>query len=333
MGKGRAMGKADEFEIIARYFAPLAVGEPGAFALKDDAAVLGLEPGQRLVITTDTIVESVHFPSDDAPAAIAAKALRVNLSDLAAMGARPRAYTLSLSLPEDWDEGWIAQFALALAAEQAAFDLPLIGGDTVATPGPLSVTVTAFGTVAAGSELRRSDARAGDAVYVSGTIGDAALGLKVVNGDLPDLAPDHARALEDRYNRPRPRVSLGPRLVDLANAAIDISDGLVADLGHVCAASGMTATIVAPRVPLSEAARAAVDADPGLMGAVLTGGDDYELLFTCAPDDTPAVAALSRELDLPLSAIGQVAEGDGGVRVIDADGRDMVLGDTGYRHF
>ncbi len=327
------MGKADEFELIARYFAPLAGDEPGAFALADDAAVLGIEPGQRMVITTDTIVESVHFRSDDPPAVVAAKALRVNLSDLAAMGAIPKAYTLSLALPEDRDEEWVGQFALALAAEQASFDLTLIGGDTVATPGRLTVTVTAFGTLPAGSELRRSNARAGDAVYVSGAIGDAALGLKVLKGELPDLAPEHARALKDRYHRPRPRVSLGPRLTDLANAAIDISDGLAADLGHVCAASGMAATIMAPRVPLSEAARAAVAADPGLMTAVLTGGDDYELLFTCAPDDAPAVAALSRELDLPLTAIGQVAEGDGGVRVIDANGRDMVLGDTGYRHF
>jgi thiamine-monophosphate kinase len=226
----------------------------------------------------------------------------------------------------------VAQFALALASEQASFDLSLIGGDTVATPGPLCISVTAFGTVAAGSELRRSNARAGDAVYVSGSIGDAALGLKVVQGELATLAPEHARILTDRYHRPRPRVSLGPRLVDLANAAIDISDGLAADLGHVCAASHMAATIVAPRVPLSEAARAAVAADPGLMAAVLTGGDDYELLFTCAPDDAPAVAALSRELDLALTAIGQIAEGDGSVRIIDSEGRDMDISEPGYRH-
>lgn len=327
------MGKANEFELIARYFSPLAVGEPGAFALTDDAAVIGLEPGQRLAITTDTIVEGVHFMAGDAPAAVAAKALRVNLSDLAAMGAVPKSYTLSLALPEDRDEGWVAQFALALASEQASFDISLIGGDTVATPGRLSVTVTAFGTVAAGSELRRSDARAGDAVYVSGCIGDAALGLKVVQGELANLAPEHARILTDRYHRPQPRVSLGPRLVDLANAAIDISDGLAADLGHVCAASHMAATIVVPRVPLSEAARAAVAADPGLMAAVLTGGDDYEILFTCAPDDSSTVAALARELNLPLTAIGQVAEGDGSVRIIDGDGRDLDLGEAGYRHF
>ena len=326
------MAKANEFELIARYFSPLSVGEPGAFGLADDAAVIGLEPGRRMVITTDTIVESVHFRSDDPPAAVAAKALRVNLSDLAAMGATPKAYTLSLALPEDRDEGWVAQFALALATEQASFDLTLIGGDTVATPGRLSVTVTAFGSVAGGSELRRSDARAGDAVYVSGFIGDAALGLKVLQGELENLAPKHARNLKDRYLRPRPRVSLGPRLVDLANAAIDISDGLAADLGHVCAASGLAATIVAPRVPLSEAARAAVAADPGLMAVALTGGDDYELLFTLAPGDAQAVAAISRELDLPLTAIGQLGEGNGGVRIIDADGRDMELEEAGYRH-
>ncbi|MCH7485744.1 MAG: thiamine-phosphate kinase [Proteobacteria bacterium] len=319
--------------MIEEIFAPLAPAGAPAFGLSDDAAVYDPPAGRALVITKDVMAAGVHFPAGEDAGLVAQKLLRVNLSDLAAMGARPRAYTLSLALPEDRDEEWVGQFALALAAEQESFDLTLIGGDTVATPGRLTVTVTAFGTLPAGSELRRSNARAGDAVYVSGAIGDAALGLKVLKGELPDLAPEHARALKDRYHRPRPRVSLGPRLTDLANAAIDISDGLAADLGHVCAASGMAATIMAPRVPLSEAARAAVAADPGLMTAVLTGGDDYELLFTCAPDDAPAVAALSRELDLPLTAIGQVAEGDGSVRVIDANGRDMVLGDTGYRHF
>ncbi len=326
--------KADEFELIARHFAPLAAAEPGAFALTDDAAVLALQPGRRLVVTTDSLVAGVHFLPETRAEAIAAKLLRVNLSDLAAMGAKPVAYTLSVALPEDLEDGWLERFAQALAADQASFQVTLIGGDTVATPGPLTLTLCALGTVAEGCELRRSGARTGDAVYVSGTIGDAALGLAALQGGLPELAPELRETLGERYLRPQPRVELGQRLSGLAHAAVDISDGLVADLGHICAASGTGATVEAARIPLSPAGRAAIEADGQRMATVLTGGDDYELLFTAPSGSAAAVAGLSRELDLPLTVIGRINEAKGdGVRVIDENGRRIELAENGYRHF
>lgn len=326
--------KNREFELIARHFAPLSAAEPGAFALTDDAAVLEIEPGRRLVVTTDTMVAGVHFLPENPAGTVAAKLLRVNLSDLAAMGAKPLAYTLSAALPETVEDGWLERFAQALAADQASFQVTLIGGDTVATPGPLTLTLCALGTVAEGRELRRSGARPGDTVYVSGTIGDAALGLAALRGELPGLAPELRQALGERYLRPQPRVSLGQRLSGLVHAAVDISDGLVADLGHICAASGTGATVEAPRVPLSPAGRAAVEADAERMTTVLAGGDDYELLFTAPPECADTLAGLSRELDLPLTAIGRIEETKGGgVRVIDENGRRIELVENGYRHF
>jgi thiamine-monophosphate kinase len=244
-----------EFELIARYFVPLAAGEPGAFGLSDDAAVIAVEPGHRLVVTTDTIVSGVHFLPSDPPDAIAAKALAVNLSDLAAMGARPRAYTLALAMPSDWDgdkaEAWLEDFSDRLALNQREAGVALIGGDTVASPGPLCITVTALGMVREGAELRRSAAHPGDLVCVSGMIGDAALGLKYIAGELPNLPADLGNTLADRYRFPRARIELGRQLVGIGHGVADVSDGLVADLGHICAASNVSAIIDASRVPLS----------------------------------------------------------------------------------
>ena len=322
-----------EFELISRFFAPLAKAEPGAFALTDDAAVLAIEPGHRLVVTTDTIVAGVHFVDTGRPDRIAAKSLRVNLSDLAAMGARPRAYTLCLALPDDIAGDWIGRFAEALAAEQEAFRVTLIGGDMVAIPGPLTLTLCAFGDVGEGCELRRSGGRPGDVVYVSGAIGDAALGLRALRGKLPAIAKHHRQALVERYHLPRPRIELGLRLGGLARAATDVSDGLVADLAHICAASGTAAEVRAAEIPLS-AAVAAAGAE--WISTVLTGGDDYELLFTAPPASGEAVARLARQLKLPLTAIGRLREGGKGkknVRVVDEKGAEIAVLAGGYRHF
>ena len=331
--------KPGEFDIIRRFFAPLAAGAPGALGLVDDAAVLALDAGRRLVVTTDALIAGVHFLADEAPADTAARLLRVNLSDLAAMGARPFAYTLVAALPEAIDEAWLEDFAAALADEQATFGLTLVGGDTVATPGPLALILCALGSVAEGSELTRSGARAGDTIFVSGTIGDGALGLAVLKGGLGSLVAADREALAERFRRPRPRIDLGSRLTGLADAAIDVSDGLIADLGHLCEASRVGAVVRAADVPLSAAGRAAVTADPSLLATVLSGGDDYELLFTGPAAAADRVADLSRELELPLSAIGEIVEAaeagrfGAAVRVLDAAGRAMRLGAGGYRHF
>ncbi|MCK5273223.1 MAG: thiamine-phosphate kinase, partial [Alphaproteobacteria bacterium] len=212
-----------------------------------------------------------------------------------------------------------------------AFDISLAGGDSVSTPGPVTLTVTAMGSVETGRALRRSGAQAGDIVYVSGTIGDGALGLKLLRGDLAGLEQEHADELIGRYRLPRPRVGLGARLARLASAAIDISDGLAADLTHVLEASGVGAEIEAATVPLSAPAAAALRGDPGLMEAILTGGDDYELLFTAAPGYAGRIAALASDISLPLTPIGRITAG-GGLRVMGVDGEAMVFARKGWTH-
>ncbi|MGF1640325.1 MAG: thiamine-phosphate kinase [Rhodospirillales bacterium] len=332
----------NEFELIARYFAPLAAGTPGALGLTDDAAVLKVAGGCGLVVTTDTLVSGVHFLPDDPPETIAAKLLGVNLSDLAAMGARPLAYTMSMALPtaqrDDERCRWLDGFVRGLSARQAEAELYLIGGDTVATPGPLCLTITALGTVVPGTELRRSGARAGDAIYVSGTIGDATLGLRALAGTLPPLSEALRATLITRYRVPEPRLALGQRLVGVAHAAADVSDGLVADLGHICDASGLSATLWVTRTPLSAAAAEAVRAEPELLRSVLTGGDDYELVFTASADAAPSIAAIAGELGVRLTEIGRMdpapaADRTARVRIVDPGGAPVDLGPGGFRHF
>ena len=324
-------GKSSEFERIARIFAPLAEGFPGAFGLTDDAALITPGAGRELVATSDTIVAGVHFPGDEPPAAIAARLLRVNLSDLAAMGAAPLAYLLNVALPDEIDDAWLEAFAGGLRTDQDRFGIALAGGDSVATPGVLTLTATAFGEVAAGGALRRSGAGVGDIVYVSGTIGDAALGLLAARGELTGLSSEYSNELIDRYRLPRPRVALGERLAGLASAAIDISDGLAADLGHILDASGVSAEIEAASVPLSAPAAAVLRGDPGLMEVILTGGDDYELLFTVGPGGESRAAALSSELSLPLTAIGRINSGSG-LTVTGNHGEPMDLTRKGWEH-
>ncbi|MSP48789.1 MAG: thiamine-phosphate kinase [Alphaproteobacteria bacterium] len=313
----------DEFDRIARFFAPLAAGFPGALGLTDDAALVDAGIGRELVVTTDALVAGVHFRSGDPPDLVARKALRVSLSDLAAMGAEPICYTLAAILPATVDEAWLAAFVRGLAADQAEFGIVLAGGDSVKTPGPATLSVTAIGRVEAGRALRRSGARPGDRVYVSGTVGDGALGLAVLEGRLAD---DAEGTLAGRYLLPRPRLALGRALVDKASAAIDVSDGLVADLGHIAATSGVRITIEAERVPLSPAARAALVADPRLIDAILAGGDDYELAFTSTEALPDALAST------PIACIGRVEAGSG-VTVLDRQGRPVTLSAGGYTHF
>lgn len=321
----------DEFALIDRLFAPLARGAAGAFDLRDDAAVFEIAEGHRLIVTTDLLVAGVHFLADDEPALVARKLLRVNLSDLAAMGAAPRAYLLGLAIPRATTEDWLEAFAGGLADDQAAYDVQLIGGDTVATEGPLVASLTALGEVRAGVELRRAGARPGDAIFVSGTLGDAALGLLALRGGLAGVDEAGRAELIERYRLPRPRVALGQRLVGLAHAAADVSDGLVADLGHICECSGVAAEVEAARLPLSPAVRAALASDPALLNTVLAGGDDYELVFTAAPDAATALSELAAEIDVAIAAIGRIIAGSG-VRVLDEHGAALDLPESGYRH-
>lgn len=334
MSKG---GRRGEFALIADVFAPLAA-QPEALGLLDDAGKFTALPGHDVVVTTDMLVADVHFFAADPPGQIARKALRVNLSDLAAMGAVPRFYLLTLALPEDCGDDWLEAFAAGLADDQREFAVNLLGGDTVTTPGPLSLTVTALGDVRVGAALRRSGAREGHLIYVSGTIGDAALGLATLRGgesclgDGPKIDDAVAAALRRRYYLPEPRTLLGPRLLGLASAAIDVSDGLAADLGHLCAASGLGATVDPGAVPLSAPARSVLDARPGLLELLLCGGDDYELLFTVDPENAKAIERAGQECGVDVTRIGVMTVGPG-VTFIAADGSVMPLARAGYVHF
>jgi thiamine-monophosphate kinase len=322
-GSGEPVG---EFERIRRFFAPLA--GPGGLGLLDDAAIIDCRAGQRLVVTADAIVAGVHYLPEDPPDLVARKLLRVNLSDLAAMGARPLHYLLTTALPPALGSDWVAGFAQGLAKDQHQFGIDLLGGDSVATSGPAVLSLTAIGEI----EIRRSGARAGDLVWVSGTIGDAYLGLALLRGGYPQLAPEYRAGLIGRFQLPDPRVDLGHRLAGIAHAMIDISDGLIADLAHICETSRVAAVIALPSLPLSRAARVVVDGEPGVGIALAVGGDDYELLFTAPAGSTRAIDDLSAVLDLPITRIGKIEPGEG-VRLVDSKGRTIPVDKPGYRHF
>jgi thiamine-monophosphate kinase len=319
-----------EFERIARFFAPLAA--PGALGLTDDVAFIDGPDGEEYVLKTDAIVEGVHFLPDDPPDLVARKLLRVNLSDLAGKGAAPVGYLLMTALPRSRDEEWLAAFAAGLAADQSAYGIGLLGGDSTATEGPATLSATVIGRVARGRAVLRSTAKPGDLVYVSGTLGDAALGLLALRGELPELDGAHLAFLADRYRLPQPRVALGQRLLGVAQAMMDISDGLVGDLGHICETSGVGATIEAAALPLSPAARAVVAAEPERLLAALGGGDDYELLLTVPARKAAAIPMLAAETGVPLTHIGRIEAGKG-VSVVDAAGKAMPVQVAGYRHF
>src|SRR5947209_18273045 len=248
-----AAGELGEFERIRRFFAP--VPGPGGLGLGDDAAHVDCDPGKRLVVTADAIVAGVHYFPDDPPDLIARKLLRVNLSDLAAMGARPLHYVLTTALPAELGPEWLARFAEGLAEDQRRYGIALLGGDSVGTLGAAVLSLTAIGEVEAGREIRRSGAKPGDLVWVSGTIGDAFLGLDLLRGTYPDLATEHRDYLARRFRLPEPRTELGSRLCGIARAMIDVSDGLLADLGHICETSRVAASVELDLLPLTVADR------------------------------------------------------------------------------
>ena len=330
-----ASGKpaSGEDSLIARYFRPLAT-DPGAFGLDDDAAALRPD-GSDIVVTTDAIVEGVHFLPDDPPDTIARKALRVNLSDLAAKGATPAGFVLTLALRSP-DEAWLEPFAAALGEDATQFSCPLLGGDTVSTPGPLMISVTAFGRVPPGRMVHRSGAGAGERVMVTGTIGDAALGLAILRGGKVHAASSGKatrEALIGRYRVPQPRTAMAEIIRDHASAAMDVSDGLAGDLTKLCGVSGVSAVIDMASIPLSEAATDLVSR--GIVGleTLIAGGDDYEILCTLPEDRVMAFAQAARGAGIAVSSIGTVIAGSAVPKFIDGEGTEIALERRSYSHF
>jgi thiamine-monophosphate kinase len=311
-----------EFDLIARHFRPLA--GPGALDLRDDAALLSPPAGRQLVLTTDAMVAGVHFLPDDPPALVGRKLLRVNLSDLAAKGATPLAYLMTISAPKATPDAWFADFAAGLAEDQVTYGVSLLGGDTTSTPGPLSLSLTIIGHVAPGEAVHRMGARPGDEIWVTGTIGDGALGLLAAQGRLAD--PDGY--LQNRYRLPLPRVGLA--LAGIATAAMDVSDGLVQDLGHICRASGVGAVLQAGRVPLSAAAQAA---GPDWLTTCLTGGDDYEILMAVPPGQAGRLRTAASAASIPVTHVGHFTPGPPQVMVRRPSGEILALAQGGWSHF
>lgn len=325
-----------EDTIVQGYFAPLAAGFAGAYGLEEDCAALTPEPGHDLVLKTDAIAEGVHFRPDDAPEDVAWKALAVNVSDLAGKAARPIGYLLSLAFQSTPDRAWLERFTGGLRVAQEHFGLVLMGGDTDRRPNaPLSVTVMVIGSVPTGRMVRRGTARAGDFVYVSGTLGDSAIGLKVHDGPTAAAArlPEADRSfLEQRYLRPEPRLGLRDALLSHAHAAMDISDGLVKDLGRLCRASSLAATVHVDKLPVSQPARRAIAEQPALGELPLTGGDDYEILATVSPEEAEAFEALAKSAGIQVTPIGSMHQGSE-THVLGADGKPVSLARAGYDHF
>ncbi len=325
-----------EDRMIARYFRPMAT-HPGALGLTDDAALLRPPKGAEIVLTADAIVGTVHFFADDAPGTIAKKALRVNLSDLAAKGAKPAGFLLSLALPDAIGEDWLKAFARGLGADARAYDCPLLGGDSVRTPGPVMISIAAFGTVPRGTMVRRSGARVGDRIVVTGTIGDAALGLALRRdartGERWGLTAREQAYLVDRYRVPRPRNALAAALRKYATAAMDVSDGLAGDLGKLCAASGVAGQVKIARIPLSPAVRKGAAAVPELIETAITGGDDYEIVAAVPARAVAALHAAAEAAQVPLAEIGEITRGRGGARFFGGDGQPLLFKRPSFSHF
>jgi len=325
----RRRKRPGEFALIAELFAPLA-RTPAALGLTDDAALLTPPRGRDYVVTTDAVVEGVHFLKSDPPDSIARKALRVNLSDLAAKGAEPVGYLLALSLPDRIDHLWLKAFARGLARDQKTFGITLLGGDTTRTPGPLSIAITAIGSIPKGRMIKRRGARPGDLVFVSGTIGDAGAGLECLRRRR--VSGKAARHLIARYRIPEPRLTLGKRLVTVASAAIDVSDGMLADLGHIAETSKVRIAVDALRLPLSRPLCAVWGNSDAAVIRAATAGDDYELAFTCARADADKVRALGRATGVPVAECGVVMRGRG-VVLIDSRRKPRFPTHGGYTHF
>jgi thiamine-monophosphate kinase len=325
-----------EDRLIAKYFRPLAT-HPGSFGLADDAAAITPPPGCDLVLTTDGVIGGVHFFPDDPADAVAKKALRINLSDLAAKGATPAGFLLSIALPAGFAPAWLAEFARGLGEDAEHYRCPLLGGDTDKSPGAITVHIAAIGTLPHGTMVRRKGARPGDIIVATGTIGDAALGLALRQGrgEKGAGALDAAmRAhLLARYLLPQPRTTIAEALRRHATAAMDVSDGLAGDLSKLCRVSGVAAEVAIADVPLSDAARAALAADPSLIETILTGGDDFEIIATLPSARVADFETECKSVGVPVTRIGVVAAGSPTASFRGADGCVLKFAKPSYSHF
>ena len=317
--------------LIARFFGPAAT-HPGALGLTDDAAFVTPEPGTDVVLKTDGIVGGVHFFEDDPADAVARKALRVNLSDLASKGAKPLGFMLTLALPKHVGEEWLTAFARGLRDDADTYQCPLFGGDTVRTPGPVTISVAMLGSVPSGTMVRRAGALPGDRIFVSGSIGDAALGLRLRKGADWKLRDEDGAHLLLRYLLPQPRNALAEAVRACASASMDVSDGLVGDLGKLARVSGVAATVDAARVPLSEAAKAALAADPALLETALTGGDDYEIVCTVPAGKVEKFRSAAKAANVAVAEIGRIAAGSG-TAFLAGDGKAIFFPQGSFSHF
>ncbi|WP_120496616.1 thiamine-phosphate kinase [Kiloniella sp. EL199] len=324
-----------EFDLIKSYFAPLTCNYPEAYNLRNDAALINEGSDRSTVVTMDTLVEGIHFFSTDPPEDIARKSLRVNLSDLAAMGANPKGYTLSISYNTSVSSEWVKAFTKGLAADQEIFECHLIGGDTVSTPGPLTIALTCFGSVPRNKCLHRTTGRLDDDIWVSGTIGDSAAGLKLLKKEIKTENSAAETFLVNRYRIPQPRTLLGIALLerDICQTALDVSDGLIADINHIAEGSNLQARIFLSDIPLSDAFRDVFQGalDQGRQLAV-TGGDDYEILFTSKSKNRSQVFELSEELDIPITQIGTLTQGNRTL-LLDKSNKEITVAKSGWTHF
>ncbi len=321
----------NEFDIIESYFLPLTMGKDETAGLKDDAAVIAVPEGREIVISSDTLNAGTHFLKDEAPENIARKALRVSLSDLASMGADPLCYQLNIAYPQRPEGKWLKAFTDALLEDQKEFGVFCSGGDTTSTHGALSISITVIGTVPSGKAIRRSGAKDGDLVVLTGVIGDAALGLKALWGRMED----HYGSAVARYRVPEPRIGLSQVVRDYANAAIDISDGLMADLGHICAASllGAEVKINPQALVFSGDVQMALDVNFVALDDILAGGDDYELVLAVSPEHEEKIMLELKKMHLKPMVIGVFKDSISGITVFDGQGKETSLKASGWQHF
>jgi thiamine-monophosphate kinase len=322
---------SSEFELIEKYFKPLAPrGEP-AYALSNDGAIFTPSMGKKTVYTVDTLVSGIHFFENDNPEIIAKKALRVNLSDLAAMAAKPAGYLLSIALPKELNslETWIKNFARGLAEDQAKFNIQLWGGDTVSTTGPITISITAIGEIDPDTIISRSGAKIGDHIYVSGTLGDAAAGLRLIR---EGNSNSESQFLIERYNLPLPRLELSEKIVSIATSMMDISDGLMGDISHICRHSQVGAAIEQKKIPISIPFGNLLATKTDYSDLSWCGGDDYELLFTTDKKNDQLIRKISDECCVKLTSIGKITDGHI-VKLLDDEGKEITTDQKGFRHF